>query len=156
MVSTTGAPRHRCTSPLRPFSMARTSLLGAPMSTSAPASVPASSPRKKAHGSHATCPCGGAVPRADRISALPVQNARLWSLTHARMLQRRPHPLKRGSVCKFLTKSRRHEGPLRPRAPRCRRTPEWGAGGRFWAQKSRRHEGPQGTLRHQRPLNSCP
>ena len=54
---------------------ARTSLLGAPMSTSAPAGVPAPSPRKKAHRPHVACLCGGAVPRADRISALPAQNA---------------------------------------------------------------------------------
>ncbi len=60
-----------------PFSMARTSLLGAPMSTSALASVPAHSPRKQAHGLHLACPCGGAMPRADKISALPAKSCAL-------------------------------------------------------------------------------
>jgi len=75
------------------------SWLGAPMSTSAPASVPVPSPRKKAHRPHAACSCGGAMTRADKISALPAQNpCTVPSASYPCWERRCPHRLRRASL----------------------------------------------------------
>ncbi len=58
------------------------------------ASVPAPSPRKKAHGPHSACPCGRAVPRADKISALPAKSCALRGVPFLYWERRCPHRLR--------------------------------------------------------------